>query len=77
MSFFHGIVKAPPEILPAMVEPPIYGCFADIVEGPHQGRYGVVIKEDGETITIRTRDADEEHLIVNPRHARPADPGRR
>jgi hypothetical protein len=86
MTWFGGIVKAPPELLPepSQDDRPQKGCFAEVVSGPHEGRYGVYVADDWvegqdfpEHITIRTRDENEDHIIVNFRDARPSEPGRR
>lgn len=79
-------VKAPADLLPepAQDERAEWGGWAEVVSGTHKGRYGVYLsddKQDGqdfpEHITIRTRDANEDHIIVNYRDARPAEAGRR
>jgi hypothetical protein len=83
-TIFH--IKAPADLLPepAYDERPQKGCWAEVAHGPHEGRYGVYLEDDKqegqdfpEHITIRTRDANEDHIIVNYRDARPSQAGRR
>ncbi len=85
MNWFSGIVKAPPEVLPPVEgdERAEYGGWAEIVSGPHAGRYGVYtanfLERNGrpEIIMIKTRDANEDVLRVNYRDCRPSTAGRR
>lgn len=60
------------------------GSFADVVDGEHKGRYGVYTQtastgEDGYPVTVvfRTRDDQDEVLIVRYEHLRPSQAGRR
>lgn len=60
------------------------GQFADVVDGPHHGRYVVYIKtidslEDGypKRVLVRSRDARDEDLIVPYAYLRPAPRGGR
>jgi hypothetical protein len=58
--------------------------FCQVVSGPYAGRYGVYLSTaslgtDGwpETIVVRTRDAEDENLVVNYSDCRPSVPGKR
>lgn len=53
------------------------GFFAKAVDGPHAGRYGVVHSQNNDFTVLRTRDAEDEMLLVDPRHLRPDTSGRR
>lgn len=58
--------------------------FCRVVSGEYTGRYGVYLSTaslgaDGwpETIVVRTRDAEDENLVVNYSDCRPSVPGKR
>lgn len=59
------------------------GTFVSVVSGPHKGRYGVFHSVGEEragwpvTAVVRTRDAEDEHLIVDYGDLRPDVPGKR
>lgn len=53
------------------------GFFAKVIDGPHKGRYGVVHAQTEHTMILRTRDAEDEMLHVQPEHLRPDVAGRR
>jgi hypothetical protein len=61
------------------------GSFCRVINGEHQGRYGVFVRtatvfvNDGwpATVTVRTRDDRDEYLLVNYADIRPAQPGGR
>lgn len=62
---------------------PRLGQFVSIVDGPYKGRYGVYITTGDEhngrpvTAVVRTRDAEDEGIVVKYEHLRPDLPGRR
>lgn len=60
------------------------GHFCEVVKGPHEGRYGVYQQtvssgSDGfpESVSIRTRDANDEFIQVAYGDIRPAEAGGR
>lgn len=54
------------------------GHFVDVVSGPHEGRYGVLVENaEGENVVVRTRDASSERILVKYGDLRPAPPGGR
>ena len=54
------------------------GGFVDVVDGEHQGRYGVLIEApDKDHCIVRTRDAATERLVVSYDQLRPAEAGKR
>jgi hypothetical protein len=62
----------------------ITGRFCTVVSGEHQGRYGVLqntatLTANGwpELVVVRTRDAEDENLVVRYEDIRPAQAGRR
>lgn len=62
----------------------MYGHFAHIVSGPHEGRYGVLdyvetTGKDGfpDKVQVRTRDDEAELLTVKYTDLRPAPAGLR
>lgn len=63
---------------------PREGSFVKVIKGPHAGRYGVFLKpgtvgETGKPVTavVRTRDDDDDHLLVEYKDIRPDSPGKR
>jgi hypothetical protein len=59
-------------------EQAVPGHFADVISGPHEGRYGVILDATGkDEVILRTRDAAGEHLTVAYSDLRPASSGRR
>ena len=80
--------------VPAIVDGVVYrprtdndvlsGRFCRVINGEHQGRYGVFVQTatvflDGwpATVTVRTRDDRDEYILVNYADIRPAQPGGR
>jgi hypothetical protein len=66
------------------VEHPATNTFCKVVAGPHQGRYGVFqstanIGADGwpDQVVVRTRDAEDENIVVAYSDIRPDVAGRR
>lgn len=59
------------------------GTFVRVVSGPHKGRYGVFHAVGEEhagwpvTAVVRTRDAEDENLLVDYGDLRPSEAGHR
>lgn len=59
--------------------------FADVISGEHKGRYGAVVeiasrdKDTGlpDSFVLRTRDDNDERLVVSAEDLRPAIAGKR
>ena len=84
------VLPAPPGVIDGTVYRPrtdndvLSGSFCRVIDGEHQGRYGVFISTDTvfldgwpATVTVRTRDAEDEYILVNYADIRPAQPGGR
>lgn len=68
--------KAPSERNPD--ETPTLGNFLEVVKGPHDGRYGIYLSDgDPPNIVVRTRDDNDECLLVDINDTRPTTAGRR
>lgn len=57
----------------------VEGHFVDVVAGPHEGRYGVLISvgANPKESVVRTRDANTDLISVDYNDLRPALAGRR
>lgn len=57
----------------------VEGHFVDVVDGPHKGRYGVLLTvgENPKESTVRTRDEYTDLISVDYADLRPAKAGRR
>ncbi len=53
------------------------GFFASVIDGEHKGRYGVVQSMGPKVAVLRTRDDNDENLLVDNHHLRPDTAGRR
>ncbi len=54
------------------------GNFLEVVSGPHAGRYGIYLSDgDPGQIVVRTRDDNDDNLLVNLTDTRPTRAGRR
>lgn len=60
------------------------GHFADVVDGKHKGRYGVVVEVASrdangvvDEVVLRTRDDDSGRIVVRYKDLRPARAGKR
>lgn len=72
------------EVFRGDAEHPATNTFCKVVAGPHQGRYGVLqstanIGADGwpDQVVVRTRDAEDENIVVAYSDIRPDVAGRR
>lgn len=61
------------------VNDPVEGHFVRVVAGPHEGRYGVLVRvgEDPKQSVLRTRDKYTDLLSVDYNDLRPAEAGLR
>lgn len=72
--------KKAPETLPTQPDDSqaTVGAFVDVVEGEHEGRYGVLVEAHSlDTAIVRTRDAASERIVTKYSELRPAEAGRR